>query len=60
MHYDIKRLALIYSIQAEVEGMKAENENRKQRGESMTYSDEDFNSKSQELQNLAYCPNEVL
>ena len=59
-HYDVKRLALVLSVQAEIEGMKAENENHKQSNESMAYTAEDFNSKSQELQNLAYVHSEQL
>ena len=51
--YDIKRLALILAVQAEIEGMKAENMQREDRGESMGYTDSDFCEKSEELKQIA-------
>ena len=42
--YDIKRLALVLAIQAEIEGMKAEG----------TYSWGSFHQKAEELRELAY------
>jgi len=58
--YNVKRLALVLSVQAEIEGMKADNANRLTRDESMAYTESDFSSKANELQNLAYCHNEEL
>lgn len=57
---DVKRLGLILAIQAEIEGMKADNDTRKQNGESLAYSGEDFTAKSNELENMAYCHDEQL
>mgnify|MGYP000223141834 CR=1 FL=1 len=59
-HYDIKRLALLAALQAEVDGMKAENENRKQKGESMAYGDADFMYLASQITALAYKHNEQL
>ena len=58
--YDIKRLALIFAVQAEIEGMKSENTRRGQENWSMTYADSDFFNKAEELRNLAYKCNEQL
>ena len=55
--YDVKRLALVLAIQAEVEGMKATNA---QRVFDQEYTMEDFQKKVEELRNLAYCHNEQL
>jgi hypothetical protein len=55
--YDVKRLALILAVQAEVEGMKAINA---QRVFDQEYTMEDFQKKAEELRNLAYCHNEQL
>jgi hypothetical protein len=52
---DVKRLGLIFSVQAEIEAMKCENETRKQAGESMAYSGEDFQTKAHELSAVSYC-----
>ncbi len=51
--YDVKRLALVLAVQSEIEGMKAENENRRQNNENMAYSDESFQEKVEELRDLA-------
>jgi hypothetical protein len=45
--YVIKRLAWIYAIQAEIEGMKAKNKEREIEGMSLAYSQEHF-------ENMAY------
>ncbi len=58
--YDVKRLALVLSVQAEVEGMKFENMKREQLNESHAYTDEDFKVKSNELENLAHANNDQL
>lgn len=53
--YDIKRLALIFAIQAEIEGMKVSN-----KIVEGTYSKSFFDTKAEELRNLAYSHNEQL
>lgn len=59
-HYDIKRLALVLAVQAEIEGMKAENAQRQQLDQPLTYTNEDFISKGCALENLAYAHAEQL
>ncbi len=55
--YDIKRLALIFSVQTEVEAMKTENKARELQDLAQAFPSEMFQEKANELQNLAYCPN---
>lgn len=59
-YYDIKRYGLILAVQAEIEGMKAENEQRKRLGQSIAYTDEDFNRKAEEIRVISFCHNEQL
>lgn len=59
-HYEAKRLALVLAVQAEIEGMKAENMQRQAVGSSMAYDDKSFCDKADELRNLAYCHDEQL
>jgi hypothetical protein len=49
----VKRLALILAVQAEIEGMKAENMQREHRSESMAYSEKDFTKAAEELRIIA-------
>ena len=58
--YDVKRLALVLSVQAEIEGMKTENKEREYNNYAMAYTDQDFNDKAEELRNYAYAHNEQL
>lgn len=58
--YDVIRLALVLAVQAEIEGMKACNDDRSQLGHSMAYTDTDFCNKAEELRMLAYKHNEQL
>lgn len=58
--YDVKRLALVFSIQADIEGMKVENATRASYNESPAYPDSEFMMKSEELRNLAACHNDQL
>ena len=51
--YDVKRLALVFAIQAEVEGMKAENADRAGLGHSPAWSDINFCEKAEEFRELA-------
>lgn len=59
-YYTVRRLALVLSVQAEIEGMKAENMQREQQGHSMAWTVTDFNQKAEELRSLAYAPDEHL
>ena len=58
--YDVKRLAEVLAIQAEIEGMKFENLKREQFNESHAYTDNDFNNKAEELRIMASKHNEQL
>jgi hypothetical protein len=58
--YDVKRLALVLAIQAEVEGMKAENKFREINGHDLTYLSGDFELKANELRYLAYVHDDEL
>jgi hypothetical protein len=51
--YDVKRLALVFAIQAEIEAMKVANSERDTPSESAAYGDEHFFGKAQELEALA-------
>jgi len=57
--YDIKRLALILSVQAEIEGMKAENAFREVYQHEPTYNEGHFQEKAQKLSDLAYKHNDT-
>lgn len=48
------RLALILAVQAEIEGMKAENKQREIMGDSLSYDEESFQNKAEHLRGLAY------
>lgn len=51
--YDVKRLTLALSIQAEIEGMKAANQQNQYDNFSAAYKEFDFWLKSDELRTLA-------
>ena len=59
-HYDVKRLALVLAVQAEIEGMKVENLARDQLNESHAFGIGDFNNKAGDLENLAHAHNDQL
>jgi len=59
-YYNVKRLALVLAVQAEIEGMKAENEQRKQEDLSPAYTEDQFWQKAEQLRTLAYAHNEQL
>ncbi|MFV0392431.1 MAG: hypothetical protein ACK5KP_11210 [Paludibacteraceae bacterium] len=59
-YYTVKRLALVLAVQAEIEGMKAENMQREQQGYSMAWAENDFCQKADELRNLAYALDDQL
>lgn len=58
--YDVKRLALILSVQAEIEGMKAQNAIQAIRNEYPTYNEGDFQAKAGRLENIAYAHDQQL
>lgn len=58
--YDIKRLALVLAIQAEIEGMKAENTILAYYYKPAGFTLDDFKSKAAELRTLAYSHDEQL
>lgn len=58
-YYNVKRLALVLAVQAEIEGMKADNLVREQNGQSPAYI-EQFEQKAEELRSLAYKCDEQL
>lgn len=57
---DVKRLALVLAVQAEIEGMKALNEHRSRCGDAVAYSEQAFLIKADELRNLAYKHDDTL
>lgn len=58
--YDVKRLALILAIQAEIEGMKAENTQRERQNYAVAYTEVEFSAKAEELRVLAHVSNDQL
>lgn len=58
--YDVKRLALVLALQAEIEGMKSANTQRQQRGESMAYDEGAFQEMAESIRRIAYAHNEQL
>ncbi len=59
--YDVRRLALVFAIQAEIEGMKIDNKIREINGDTRyNFPIESFQEKAEELRNLSYCHNEQL
>ena len=58
--YDVKRLAEVLAIQAEIEGMKFDNMQREQYSQSHAYTDEDFAAKAEELRLVAAKHNDQL
>jgi hypothetical protein len=58
--YDIKRLALVLALQAEIDGMKAFNSQRRVDGSSPGYNEGDFGYMAAQLRELANKHNEQL
>jgi len=58
--YDVRRLALVLAVQAEIEGMKTENMLRFQNNESPAYGYDQFGDCILKLENLAYSHDEQL
>jgi hypothetical protein len=59
-YYNVKRLALVLAVQAEIEGMKAVNAQDVHDGCNLSYLDRQFKDKAEELRSLAYAHNEQL
>jgi hypothetical protein len=59
-NYDVKRLALVYAKQAEIEGMKAENRALKFEGTQVQFRKSDFEQKVMEMESIAYMHDEQL
>ena len=58
--YDVKRLALVLALQAEIEGMKAFNASRAAIGEAPGYDQSHFEGAAIQLRILAHCHNDQL
>lgn len=58
--YDVKRLALILAVRAEIEGMKAYNQIKIAEGSVPDYNQVHFGELAEQLRNLAYAHNEQL
>lgn len=58
--YDIKRLALILAVQAEIEGMKAENHRCSILGYEPAFDNLRFRRAAEELRELAHKHNDQL
>ena len=58
--YDIRRLALVLAIQAEIEGMKAANIERMSEGKSLAYDEYAFDDVADKLRILAAKHNDQL
>lgn len=59
-YYNVKRLALVLAVQAEIEGMKAENMLRQQLNEAPAFGEGVFANAANRLRGLAYAHNEQL
>lgn len=58
--YDVKRLALVLAVQAEIEGMKAQNASLTTQGHAPCYYEGSFQEKAEKLRDIAYAHNEQL
>lgn len=58
--YDVRRLGKILALQAEIEGMKAENTQRQLEGFSLKYTESDFFHKAEILLDLSQYSNDQL
>ena len=58
--YDVKRLAEVFAIQAEIEGMKAENIARQNEDFALAYNEDAFECKAEELRMVAAKHNDQL
>ncbi len=59
--YDVRRLALVLAVQAEIEGMKATNTQSVEcNGENIHWSEDHFIGKANELRDIAASHNDQL
>lgn len=58
--FDVKRLALVLAIQAEIEGMKVANKERDMPAEASVYNENDFLEKAEEFRIISSKHNEQL
>lgn len=58
-YYNVKRLALVLAIQAEIEGMKAQNITCCELNPTF-HGEQEFKDKADELKSMAYCLDEQL
>ena len=58
--YDVMRYGMISAVNAEIEGMKAENKLCEYDECVMKYDESAFIIKAEEIRNLVYCHNEQL
>ena len=58
--YDVKRLAEVLAIQAEIEGMKAANTEREMRGLALAYDESVFVQAAEDLRMVAAKHNDQL
>lgn len=59
-HYDVRRLALLLALQAEVEGMKANNKIHELNGAMPLHNEGEFQQMAEQMRNLAFAHNEQL
>ncbi len=59
-YYNVKRLALVLAVQAEIEGMKSCNDARKINGMTPAYDQAAFDAKAEKLRDLSFVHNEQL
>ena len=58
--YDVKRLALVLAVQAEIEEMKATNTERENNGYALAYDEKAFADAAKDLRELASKHNQQL
>jgi hypothetical protein len=59
--YDVKRLALVLAVQAEIESMKADNAlHEAEYGSGIEHDGKYFKEKAEELRNIAYIHDDQL
>lgn len=58
--YGIKRLILVTALEADVQGMVADNKEREQNGLTMAYTGEDFANIAEQMREIAEKPEELL
>lgn len=54
----VKRLILVSALEAEMQGMIADNKQREQEGSSMAYTGKDFVNIASQMEEIAHRPDE--